>query len=603
MHGELLETLGIVFSLGIVSQWIGWKLKIPVIILLTGFGILFGPVLGILHPKEVVGDLLHPLIELGVAIILFEGGLLLKAKEFETQSKGMLRLFSVAVVLNWFLGTLALHYIADLSVGVSLLISGILIVTGPTVILPALREAKLKKKVSNYLKWEGIINDPIGAVIAVIVYEYIIYSGKFAGTAIVVSSLFRIIIISLALSYFVRYLILWMTKRALIPEFLKIPFLISSILLLFIFSDQLEAGAGLLTITIFGVLLGNSNYSSLKEVKRFGESVSVFTVSAVFIIISASLDLSLWKKLDISHYIVIVLFAFIIRPISIFLATYKSEMSVKERLLIGLYGPRGIVAASVAGAVGTGLYKSGYKEGEFILPIIFSVIVVTVVFHSSWLGVLATKLKLKNEGEHGVLIIGANPWTVQLALKLKEYNIPFIISDASWYKLTRARIRNMPIHYGQILNDADHTELDFNSINYLLAATEDDHYNSLVCHKLEHIFGKEHVYQIPIHEDTFRQQHGLTSKDFCSFDNSNEALYENMMRNYHNGWNFETFSLNEKYSLEDFMQAKKDKNIIPFLILRSNRRIEFITNQTTPKSSGNDILFYYTDNFDIDVIG
>lgn len=603
MHYDLLETLGIVFGLGILSQWIGWKLKFPVIILLTLFGILFGPVFKILHPHEVFGDLLHPFIELGVAIILFEGGLLLKAKEFESQSKGMLRLFSVAVLLNWSLGTLSLFLISDVSIGVSLLIAGILIVTGPTVILPALREAKLKKRVANYLKWEGIINDPIGAVIAVIVYEYLIYSGKYAATAVVISSLFRIIVISAFLSYFVRTLILWLTKRALVPEFLKIPFLISSILTLFVFSEHMEKGAGLLTITIFGVLLGNSNYSSLKEIKKFGESISVFTVSAVFIIISASLDLSMWQQLNIYHYIVIFMFAFIIRPISIFLSTINSEMDIKERLLIGLYGPRGIVAASVAGAIGTGLYQSGIEEGKFVLPIIFSVIIVTVVFHSSWLGILARRLKLKNPGEHGLLIVGASPWTVQLGLKLKELNIPFIISDASWYKLTRARIRNMPVHHGQILNDSDTLDLDLNSINYLLAATEDDHYNSLICHKLEHNFGKEHVYQIPIHEDTFRQQHGLLAKDFCAFDNSNEALHENMMKNYHNGWNFKSTILNDKLNLNTFMETQNKNEIIPFIIIRANKRIEFITENTHAKSTGDDTLLFYADEINFEVIG
>jgi NhaP-type Na+/H+ or K+/H+ antiporter len=593
MKYDLLETLGIVFALGMLSQWIGWKFKFPVIILLTISGLIAGPGLGWIQPYVVFGDLLNPLIELGVAIILFEGGLLLKAKEFKDQSSGMMRLFSFAVLLNWSIGTAASYFIAGLSFEISLLISGILIVTGPTVIIPALREAKLKRKVSNYLKWEGIINDPVGAVIAVLVYEYIIYSNQLEGTSLILISVFKVFSISLTMGFGTKSLILWLSKRALVPEFLKIPFLISCIIILFIFADELQKGAGLLTITLFGILLGNSNYSSLKDIKHFGESVSVFTVSAVFIILSASLDIMIWQELNIYHLALIFLFSFIIRPVSILLSTVKSDMEIKERILIGLYGPRGIVAASVAGAVGTGLVQSGFEEGKYVLPIIFSVIIVTVIFHSGWLGFLSIKLDLRNEGEHGVIIVGASPWTVQLTQILEFYKVPVIISDVSWYKLTRARIRNMNIHHGQILNDIDDGEIDLNSMNYLLALTEDDNYNSLVCHKLEHQFGKEHVYQLHIHEDTFRKQHGLSSKDFCTLSESLDALYENMMRNYYNGWNFESIVFGDKSILEKFSKEESKYEYINFLVIKANKRVEIIKKESELDFSIGDVLVYY----------
>jgi NhaP-type Na+/H+ or K+/H+ antiporter len=594
MKYDLLQTLGIVFSLGMFCQWVGWKFKFPVIILLTLSGLIAGPALGFIHPHAVFGDLLHPLIELGVAIILFEGGLLLKAKEYENQSQGMLRLFSIAVLLNWSIGTAAGYFIAGLSFEISLLISGILIVTGPTVIIPALREAKLKRKVSNYLKWEGIVNDPIGAVIAVLVYEYIIYSGQVEGTSLILISVFKVFAISLTLGFGVKSLIMWFSTRALVPEFLKTPFLVSWILILFVFAEELQKGAGLLTITLFGILLGNSTYSSLKDIKHFGESVSVFTVSAIFIILSASLDITIWQELNLYHFVLIFLFAFVIRPVSIFLSTINSDMEKKERILIGLYGPRGIVAASVAGAVGTGLVQAGFEEGKYILPVIFSVIIVTVIFHNSWLGYLSTKLGLKNEGEHGIIIVGGNPWTVQLTQILKAYKVPVIISDASWYKLTEARVKNIDIHHGQVLNDIDDGEIDLSSMNYLLAATEDDHYNSLICHKLEHEFGKEHVYQLPIHEHTFKQQHGLRPKDFCTFDESLKALYENMMSNYHDGWNFQSIEFSDDFTWEMFKEEENKHEYINFLVIRTNKRVEIIKKESLLDANSGDVLIYYT---------
>ncbi len=592
MEYALLKTLGIVFSLGIFSQWVAWRLRFPVIVLLTGLGILFGPALGIIDPHEALGELLHPLIELAVAIILFEGGLLLKFHEFRKAPLGMMRLFSLAVFINWILGSLAGRYIGGLNWGTSLLIAGILIVTGPTVILPALREAKLNKSTSSCLKWEGIVNDPIGAVIAVLVYEYIVFSGKVSGLEFVMLSIAKIIGISFALSFATRSLFLWFSKRALVPEFLKVPFLVSSILILFILAEHLQKGAGLLTITIFGILIGNSNFSSLRDIKRFGESVSVFTVSAVFIILSASLDLEIWYKLNWQHFVLIFVLAFIIRPVGIMFSTVNSGIKIRERILIALYGPRGIVAASVAGAVGTGLYDVGYGEGEFVLPIIFSVIILTVVVHSFWLDFLAKKLKLKIEGEHGVLIVGASPWSIQLARAIKEKGIPVMVTDTSWHRLAPAKREDIEVHYGHIMDDLDYGEPDISAFEYLIAATEDDHYNTLVCHKLRHVFGSDHVYQIPIHGDFFDHSRELMSEEYCALGNSEKALHENMMRNYHHGWDFKSLVLSEECDLETIQQQHFFEDSIPFMLIKANKRIMMFGKDVVKPAQGDTIVYY-----------
>lgn len=594
MEYHLLETLGIVFALGMVSQWLAWKFRFPVIVLLTSLGIIAGPILGLINPLETFGHLLHPFVELAVAIILFEGGLLLKFHEFEKTSKGMIRLFSVAVLLNWFLGALAGHYIGGLNWGTSLLIAGILIVTGPTVIIPALREAKLIPSTSSYLKWEGIVNDPIGAIIAVMVYEYIVFSGSGSGTGFILFSLFKIVAISAALGFGTRFIILWLSKRALIPEFLKIPFMVSSILLLFIISEHAQKGAGLLTITLFGILLGNSNYSSLKDIKRFGESISVFTVAAIFIILSASLDLKVWLELTWQHYVFIFMMAFIVRPVGIFLSTIKSGMRKRERLLIGLYGPRGIVAASIAGAVGTGLYNYGYTEGCFVLPIIFSVILLTVIIHSFWLNYFATKFDLKNHGENGVLIVGASPWSIQLAQKLKELGKIVMITDVSWHRLAKAKMNDIEVHYGHLLQDIERGEPDVSAINYLIATTDDDNYNALVCSKLRHTFGSDHVYQIPIHEDSYKQFANLNKKEFCVLDNSTDALFENMIKNYHHGWTFKATELSIEYDLEKFKADNPKGSNIPFMIIQKNGRVILMGREKATPPQADDKLVYYS---------
>lgn len=595
MEHQLLSTLGIVFTLGMLAQWFAWKFRFPVIVLFTAFGILAGPVFELVDPKAAFGQMLHPMVELAVAMILFEGGLLLKFHEFEKTAKGMIRLFSLAVLLNWGIGTAIGFYIGGLELSTAALIAGILIVTGPTVIIPALREAKLKSSTASYLKWEGIINDPFGAIFAVLIYEFILFSGAGSGVEFIIISISKIILISLALSFATKHIILWLSKHALVPEFLKVPFVMSWIFILFIASEHLQKGAGLLTITLFGLLLGNSKYSSLRDVKRFGENISVFTVAIIFILLSASLELSVWLELNWRHYVFIGMMAFIVRPIAIMLSTFNSGMKFKERILIGMYGPRGIVAASVAGAVGTGLYETGFQEGRFVLPIIFSVILLTVVVHSFWLNWLAVKLDLKNHGENGVLILGASPWSIQLAEKLQLLEVPVMVSDTSWYKLAPARMSGLEVHFGGLMHDLEYGEPDINAINYLIATTEDDHYNSLVCHTLRHTFGSDHVYQIPIHEDEFNQQHGLTKKDYCALNDSREALFENMMKKYHNGWTFHSTELTDSYSLEDFRNSNPPENTVPFCIVRASGRVEVMGRKKSFPPKIGDTLIYYSD--------
>ena len=571
----ILENLGIIFLLGIFSQWIAWKLRLPVIVLLTSLGIIFGPVLNIVNPLSIFGPLMHPLIELAVAIILFEGGMSLKLHEFKENSRGLIRLFSLAVLINWLLGAVVGHYVASLSWETALLISGILIVTGPTVIIPALREAKLVRSTSHYLKWEGIVNDPIGAMLAVLVLQFIIHRQE----EMLMVAIIKICAIAIGLSWITKQFVLFTSKRALIPEFLKIPFFIGTILVLFILSESFEKGSGLLTTTLLGIFIGNLEVSSLKELRRFGESLVTFTVSIIFIMLAASLEVEVWYELYWRHYLFIILLAFVIRPISIFLATHKSGMQLNERVLIGMYGPRGIVAASVAGVVGETMNEFGIEEGRFVLPIIFSVIILTVIFHGFWLRPLAKKLNLVNQGEHGVVIIGASDWSIDLAQKLQSANLPVIISDASWYQLAQARRLGVSTHFGQILEDLEFGEPDLSEYNYLLALTEDDYYNALICNILKHEFGHDHVYALPKHDNKVNK--------------NTIALYENMMQKFHLGWDFRLTTLTDVFDYNSFRKENDPHHPIYFLVIRANKRVEMFDIENITKPEVGDSVVYY----------
>jgi len=591
-HHTILVELGIVFGLGILSQLIAWKIRFPVIILLLACGILAGPVFGFLHPQQVFGELLGPLIEVSVAIILFEGGMSLKLYEFRHVGRGLVRLFSFAVILHVILGTLTGVFIAGIGWQVSLLIGSILVVTGPTVIIPALREAKLVKSTSQYLKWEGIINDPIGAMIAVLVFNFILQGHNDAYHIFI--DIIKVSAVSFTISFGMRIFVLWASKHALIPQFLKVPFFISMILVLYIVSELLQKGSGLLTATLLGLILGHTEVKIMKDLRRFEESIAIFMVSTIFIILAATLDLDVWRELTARHYAYIILLAFVLRPVAIMTSTIRSGVSLKERVLIGLYGPRGIVAASVAGVVGAGLLNSGHEEGKYVLPVIFSVIILTVVIHSLWLKPLSKALGLRTQGANGVIIVGASPWSVQLAEKLQKMEIPVLLSDHSWYKLSEARQIGIKVHFGKILNDMEYGEPELTVYNYLLALTEDDSYNSLLISRLEHEIGSDHVYQLPSHEETLGKEFETKVHELGQLAGSDAALFENMLEKYHSGWVFKSVGITEKYPFETFVKEQQEKRSLIFLIIRESGRVQFITDSDLQKPNAGDKVVYYT---------
>ena len=159
-------------ALGIGAQWIAWRTGWPAIVLMLIAGFLAGPILGLFSPEETFGSLLEPMIGIGVALILFEGGLSLDFRELRHSGSAVWRLATIGVAVGWALGSLAGYGIAGLVWPVAILFGGILVVTGPTVVLPLLRQSSVQTRPASILKWEAIVNDPTGALCAVIAYEY-----------------------------------------------------------------------------------------------------------------------------------------------------------------------------------------------------------------------------------------------------------------------------------------------------------------------------------------------------------------------------------------------------------------------------------------------
>ena len=499
-HAILLLIAGVAVA-GVVAQWLGWRLRVPSILALLAFGLVIGPVFGWVRPSTILGEVMSPAIGMAVAIIVFEGGLNLNLRELRSAGSGVIRLVFLALPLNWAFGAAAGHYIGGLAWSVSVLFGSILVVTGPTVIMPLLRQAKLEPRAAAFLKWEGIVNDPIGATLGLLMLGFLVAlrgQGDHVRTisVLVGRATFGALVAGLlgvALPFMIRFAF----RRDLAPEYLKTPILLAGALGVYAVGEAIQAETGLVGATLFGVVLANIDVTGLQELRRFKESLTVFLVSGLFILLTANLDPAVLRHLSWPIVATTGAILFAVRPAAIGLATLGARMTWRERLLVGWIGPRGVVAAAVAGLAGEQLTQAGYRDGALVLPMVFCVIAATVVLHGLTLGPLARVLKLASQSPPGVLIVGASAWTISLAKALRSLGVPTLLVDPSFEALRPARHDGLPTARVEILSAMGERFVDLRDLEYLYAATDDDAYNALVCTRFAGEMGRERVHQPP----------------------------------------------------------------------------------------------------------
>lgn len=479
---------------GVGAQWVAWRLRLPAIVLLFAVGLVVGPGLQILQPAVTFGPGLRPIVGLAVAIVVFEGGLALDVRELRAAGEGVLRLTMVALPISFLLASAAAHLFAGMAWGAALLFGAITVVTGPTVVLPLLRNTRLERRAAAFLKWEAIVNDPVGALLAAIVLALLLAGGKEHGSLAV--ALIAGLAVSLGLGVGAALLVRWLVTRDQAPEVLKTPMLLAMALGVYAVSNLVIDGAGLAAATLFGIALANLHIPGVGELARFKESLVVLIVSALFIVLTAGLDRSVFIQLSLPILLLTVAMIFLVRPAAIFLATLGSGLTWQERLLAGWIAPRGIVAAAVAGVASAKLASAGYHGGELVMPAVFALIASTMILHGFSLAPIARRLELTLGDRPGLAILGATGWSVDLATVLMDAGTPVLVIDTYPGALDGARERKIPVLQAEILSEHGEDELAGRRIDYLLAATQNDVYNSLVCAKLAPELGRGRVFQM-----------------------------------------------------------------------------------------------------------
>ncbi|MFZ3582651.1 cation:proton antiporter [Loktanella sp. DJP18] len=552
--------IALVGGLGVGSQWLAWRLRMPAIVLMLLAGVIIGPVTGVFDPARDFGPLMAPIIAIAVAIILFEGGLTLNFHQLRDAAVGVRRLVFIGAPLGWVLSTLALHYGAGLTWSSSWVFGGILIVTGPTVIAPLLRTARLSRRPAQLLQWEAIVNDPLGAMAAVLAFEVVLVLNAAATVGGAIGELVLGIGFATALGLAAGYGLAAAFHRGWVPEYMKVSILFALLLGIFGMSDAVLHESGLLAVTVMGIVIANANLPSYEELRRFKEHATILLVSGVFILLAANLDFAALALLTWRAAIFLVLIIFVARPLTVFASLLGSGVPWREQVLVAFTGPRGVVLVAVAGLFAERLLDLGFEDAALIGPLAFVLVAATVVIHGFTLKPFAKFLGLTGAGNPGVVIIGGASWTTALAEALVKADVPVLMTDPNFGHLRAARAAGISTFSGDILSEGAEQRLELISYATLLAATDNDAYNTLVATDLAPEFGRENVFQVA-RQKTESARHTLPAtlggRTFAQ-----GATFEEMNRLIREGWTFRVTRLTAEFTLKDWSEKRPASHLV-----------------------------------------
>ena len=514
-----MEELAGIIILGIFAQWFAWRIKVPAILPLIVIGLLVGPISTLFTADgsklispifELVGEegegrglfpgeSLFYFVSLAIGIILFEGGLTLQFREVRETQRSILRLISIGSIVTLVGAGFAAHLIMGLSWSISFLFAALIIVTGPTVIAPILQNIPLNRNVSTVLKWEGILIDPLGALAAVLVFEFISSTEHGLGfTGEAVRTFVQIIIYGGTLGFLAGYGLYQIIKREAVPHYLLNVFILAYVLLVFVLSDQLAHESGLLAVVVMGLVLANKDVPRIKEILSFKESLSVLLISILFILLAANMNMAElrlltedWRPLALFGFVILVL-----RPLSVFISTARGNLDFNEKLFISWVGPRGIVAAGIASLFGLKLAADGVPGAEYITPLVFMIVLGTVLINATTARLVARLLGVIQDSSNGVLILGATDFAVTIAEYLDRQGREVFLVDSNASNIKRARKKGLRAIVANIYNSDLSDEYDLLDVGYMLALTGSNDVNSYAISRYEDIFGERGAYRL-----------------------------------------------------------------------------------------------------------
>lgn len=584
----MLELAGIVI-LGILAQWVAWRFKIPAILPLILIGLAIGPLFTLISDNgekliEPVwneskgsglfpGEMLFHFVSLAISVILFEGSLTLKKNEVLNVGPVIFKLITVGVIITFFGAGLTSHFLFNLSWPISFLFAALIIVTGPTVITPILRNIPLKKDISAVLKWEGILIDPIGAVAAVLMFEFISIGQGQEFTQQALIEFGKTVIIGFSIGFSFAYALYFAIKRNTIPHYLMNVISLSAVLGVYVLSEQFAHESGLLSVVVMGMVLGNIDLPNLKELLYFKESLSVLLISILFILLAANIDMAdlyliyNWKTLILFAVVV-----FLIRPLGVFASTTGSGLKFNERLFISWVGPRGIVAAGIASLFGTRLAMNGEPGAEYITPLVFVIVLGTVLLNATTARIFAKISGVFLNESSGILIVGASNMSRLIAKYLQKNDKHVVLIDSNKENIERAKAMGLDAMEANIFSDDLTDNPEFSDVGYLMSLTSSVEVNKHAISRFKNQLGENGSFRLITPEEMKDSENVPEEALFSKKDD-----YINLIEVARDYPKVSEIHLKSKaHFLKEIARLNEEKHAIPIFIKDLNNEIHII---------------------------
>ena len=584
----MLELAGIII-LGILAQWVAWKFKIPAILPLILIGLLVGPIAAEYLAEDgqkwiepiwngekglFPGDSLYYFVSLAISIILFEGGLTLKRSEIKHVGPVITKLITLGSAVTFFGAGILAHYIFNLSWDLSFLFSGLIIVTGPTVITPILRNIPLKKDLSTILKWEGILIDPIGALVAVLVFEFISVGGDSGFTKTALLEFGKIVLFGTTFGFTFAHALAFAINKKFIPHYLLNVVALSTVLLVFVESEIFAHESGLLAVVVMGMVLGNGKLENLKELLYFKESLSVLLISILFILLAANInieDLMLlytWKTA-----VLFALVVFIIRPLAVFISTHGSKLKLNEKLFVSWVGPRGIVAAGIASLFGSKLLKQCVEGAEYITPLVFMIVLGTVLLNATTARLFAKLVGVFLKQSNGILIVGASKVSRLIGHYLESNGRHVVLIDSNQTNIDKAKELGLEAINTNIYSDTLMDNIELNDVGYLMALTGSNDINKYAINKFSKQFGENGSFRL-VSVDEMRDSNNNPKEGLFSHTDDYTTL-NNVTTKFPS---IQEIELIDKAHYESLIKTTNaDKDIVPLFIKKEDGELIIIS--------------------------
>jgi len=477
---------------GISAQVLAAYLRLPSIVLLLLLGIFLGSDgIGLLHP-HLLGTGLEVIVALATAIILFEGGLNLDLRELGRVSISLQLLVTLGTLITLLGGSMAAHWLGEFPWSIAFLYASIIVVTGPTVINPLLKQINVDRQVATLLEGEGVLIDPVGAILAFVVLDTIL-NGDVDPIRAIIGLLMRLSIGG-AIGAAGGYLMSLIFKRANFMSFeLKNLVVLAILWGLFTLAQTIRSESGVMTTVVAGAVFANSSVPEERFLRHFKGQLTILSVSVLFILLAADLSIASVFALGWGSLFTVLVLMFVVRPINILLCTWNSDLNWRQKLFLSWVAPRGIVAASVASLFAISLTQRGINGGDAIKALVFLTIIMTVVCQGLTAGQIAKWLQITSKEATGAVIVGCNPLSLLVARFFQERGEEVVMIDTDPDCFAQAEAQNLRLISSSALDTAVLEEAGLDSMGTFLAMTSNGEVNFVLAQRAAEEFNPPRV--------------------------------------------------------------------------------------------------------------